>query len=108
MAFTESPGGGASKTGENADEITEMLMEPMNIADLPYKKGDDVLLLVHIVYRKAAQIAKQHGLNIVRNLIGSYITSLEMSGTSVTLLKMNYELTKLWDAPVDTPALRWS
>lgn len=102
----------------NADEITEMLMEPV-IADLPYKKGDDVLLFVngmggtplielYIVYRKAAQIAKQHGLNIVRNLIGSYITSLEMSGTSVTLLKMNNELTKLWDAPVDTPALRWS
>lgn len=102
----------------SADEITEMLLEPI-IADLPYKKGDDVLLFVngmggtplielYIVYRKAAQIAKQHGLNIVRNLIGSYITSLEMAGTSITLLKMNNELTKLWDAPVDTPALRWS
>ncbi len=101
-----------------ADEITEMLMEPI-ISDLPDKKGDGVLLFVngmggtplielYIVYRKAAQIAKAHGLKIVRNLIGSYITSLEMAGTSITVLKMNDTLCKLWDAPVDTPALRWS
>ena len=90
-----------------------MLMEPI-ISDLPFKKGDDVLLFVngmggtplielYIVYRKAAQIAKQHGLKIVRNLVGPYITSLEMAGTSITLLKMNDQLCKLWDAPVDTP-----
>ena len=101
----------------NADEITEMLMEPV-ITDLPFKKGDDVLLFVngmggtplvelYIIYRKAAQIAKQHGLKVIRNLVGPYITSLEMAGTSVTLLKMNDQLCKLWDAPVDTPALRW-
>ena len=100
-----------------ADEITEMLMEPI-ISDSPYKKGDDVLLFVngmggtplielYIIYRKAAQIAQRHGLKIVRNLVGSYITSLEMAGTSITLLKMNDQLCKLWDAPVDTPALRW-
>lgn len=101
----------------SADEVTEMLMDPI-ISDLPYKKGDDVLLLVngmggtplielYIIYRKAAQIAKQHGLKIVRNLVGTYITSLEMAGTSITLLKMNDRLCKLWDAPVDTPGLRW-
>jgi phosphoenolpyruvate---glycerone phosphotransferase subunit DhaK len=101
----------------SADEITEMLMEPI-ITDLPYKKGDDVLLFVngmggtplvelYIIYRKAAEIAKQYGLKIVRNLVGSYITSLEMAGTSITMLKMNDQLCKLWDAPVDTPALRW-
>jgi dihydroxyacetone kinase-like protein len=101
----------------SADAITEMLMEPI-IGDLPYKKGDDVLLFVngmggtplielYIIYRKAAQIAQQHGLKIVRNLVGPYITSLEMAGTSITLLKMNDQLCKLWDAPVNTPALRW-
>ena len=100
-----------------ADEITDMLMEPI-VADLPFKKGDDVLLFVngmggtplvelYIIYRKAAQIAQQKGLRIVRNLVGSYITSLEMAGTSITLLKMNDQLCKLWDAPVDTPGLRW-
>ncbi len=101
----------------SADEITEMLMEPI-LSDLPFKKGDDVLLFVngmggtplielYIVYRKAAQVAQQYGLNVVRNLVGSYITSLEMAGTSITMLQMNDQLCKLWDAPVDTPALRW-
>ena len=44
---------------------------------------------------------------MVRNLIGLYITSLEMAGCSITLLKMDDELIRLWDAPVKTPALRW-
>jgi dihydroxyacetone kinase-like protein len=44
---------------------------------------------------------------VVRNLVGSYITSLEMAGCSVTLLKADDELLRLWDAPVRTPALRW-
>lgn len=100
-----------------ADEIVEMLMEPI-IKDIPYKPGDEVLLFVngmggtplielYIVYRKAHQIATQHGLKVVRNLIGSYITSLEMAGTSITLLKMDEDMIKLWDAPVKTPGLRW-
>lgn len=101
----------------SADEITEMLLEPI-ISDLPFKSGDEVLLFVngmggtplielYIIYRKAAQIAKEHGLRIVRNLVGTYITSLEMAGTSITLLKMTDKLTKLWDAPVATPGLCW-
>ena len=47
------------------------------------------------------------GITIARNLIGNYITSLEMAGCSITLLKLDDELTRLWDAPVDTPALHW-
>jgi dihydroxyacetone kinase-like protein len=101
----------------SADEITEKLMEPI-LTDLPFKKGDDVLMFVngmggtplielYIIYRKAAAIAKAHGLKVVRNLVGSYITSLEMAGTSITLLRMNHRLCELWDAPVNTPALRW-
>jgi len=100
-----------------ADEIVEMLMEPI-ISDLPYKAGDEVLLFVnsmggtplielYIIYRKAYEIATKHGLKVVRNLIGPYITSLEMAGTSITLLKMDEDLIKLWDAPVKTPGLRW-
>ena len=99
-----------------ADEIVELLMEPI-LSDLPFKSGDDVLLFVnglggtplielYIVYRKAAEIAKRAGLNVTRNFVGSYITSLEMAGTAITLLKLDSELTKLWDAPVLTPALR--
>jgi dihydroxyacetone kinase-like protein len=100
-----------------ADEIVELLMEPI-ISDLPYRSGDEVLLFVkglggtpnielYIVYRKAAEIARRAGLKITRNFVGSYITSLEMAGTSITLLKLDGALTKLWDAPVLTPALRW-
>ncbi len=100
-----------------ADEITEMLMEPI-INDIPYKAGEEVLLFVngmggtppielYIVYRKAVEIAEKHGLKVVRNLIGPYITSLEMAGCSITMLKMDDDLLKLWDAPVNTPGLRW-
>ena len=100
-----------------ADEIVELLMEPI-LSDLPFRKGDNVLMFVnglggtpqielYIVYRKAAEIAKKAGLKITRNFVGSYITSLEMAGTSITLLKLDDQLTKLWDAPVHTPALRW-
>ncbi len=100
-----------------ADEITAMLMEPI-ISDLPYKQGDQVILFVngmggtplielYVVYRKAYQIAKDHGLTVARNLIGPFITSLEMAGTSITLLKVDDEMLKLWDAPVKTAGLRW-
>ena len=102
---------------KSADEIVEMLMEPV-IKDLPFKSGDEVLMFVngmggtpqielYIAYRKAHEIATKHGLKVVRNLVGSYITSLEMAGMSVTLLKMDDDLKKLWDAPVNTPGLRW-
>jgi len=102
---------------KTADEITEMLMEPI-IKDLPYKRGDEVLLFVngmggtppielYIVYRKAHEIAKKNGLKVVRNLIGPYITSLEMAGCSITMLKMDDDLLKLWDFPVKTIGLRW-
>jgi len=101
---------------KGADEITELLMEPI-ISDIPYKSGEEVLMFVnglggtplielYIVYRKAAEIAKKAGLKVTRHLVGSYITSLEMAGTSITLLKLDGDLTKLWDAPVHTAALR--
>jgi len=102
---------------KSADEITEMLMEPI-ISDIPYKAGDEVLMFVnglggtppielYIVYRKAHEIAIKHGLKVVRSLVGPYMTSLEMAGTSITLLKMDADMLKLWDAPVKTPGLRW-
>jgi dihydroxyacetone kinase-like protein len=82
------------------------------------QKGDRVLAFVnsmggtplcelYIVYRKLAEICEKQGLQIVRNLIGTYITSLEMQGCSITLLKLDDEMVRLWDAPVKTPSLRW-
>jgi dihydroxyacetone kinase-like protein len=53
------------------------------------------------------QICQGKGITIARNLIGNYITSLDMAGCSITLLKADDDLLKLWDAPVKTPGLRW-
>jgi dihydroxyacetone kinase-like protein len=100
-----------------ADEITEMLAIPI-IDDLPFQSGDRVLAFVngmggtpllelYVIYRKLAEILDGRGVQIARNLVGNYITSLEMAGCSITLLKLDDELTRLWDAPVHTPALRW-
>ncbi|HZK16834.1 MAG: dihydroxyacetone kinase subunit DhaK [Anaerolineaceae bacterium] len=102
---------------EPADKITEMLIDPI-VGDLPYKEGDEVLLFVnsmggtplielYIVYRKAVELLEAKGIKVVRNLIGPYITSLEMAGASITLLKMDEDLVKLWDAPVKTAGMRW-
>ena len=77
---------------EPADKITEMLIDPI-VGDLPYKEGDEVLLFVnsmggthlielYIVYRKAVELHETKGIQVARNLIGPYITSLEMAGAS--------------------------
>ena len=100
-----------------ADDVVEMLMEPI-LSDLPFESGDDVILFVngmgatpmielYLCYRKAAEIAEKHGLTIVRNLVGPYITSLEMAGLSITIMRADEQVVNLWDAPVETPGLRW-
>jgi phosphoenolpyruvate---glycerone phosphotransferase subunit DhaK len=100
-----------------ADEITEMLAIPI-IDDLPFQSGDRVLAFVngmggtpllelYVIYRKLAEILDGRGVQIARSLVGDYITSLEMAGCSITLLKLDDEFIRLWDAPVHTPALRW-
>lgn len=82
------------------------------------QKGDRLLAFVnsmggtpvselYLVYRKLAEICEQQGLQIVRNLIGPYVTSLDMQGCSITLLKLDDEMIQLWDAPVNTPSWRW-
>ena len=100
-----------------AAEIAELLAIPI-LDDLPFRRGDGVLAFVngmggtplielYVMYHELARICVDRGITIVRSLVGSYITSLDMAGCSITLLKMDDELTGLWDAPVRTPALRW-
>ncbi len=102
---------------KTAAEITELLATPI-LDDLPFRSGDSVLAFVngmggtplielYVVYNELARLCAGRGVKIARNLIGSYITSLEMAGCSITLLKLDDELTRLWDAPVNTPGLRW-
>lgn len=100
-----------------ASEIAELLVEPI-VTDLPYQRGDAVIAFVngmggtplielYLMYHEVDRILKGHGITVARSLVGSYITSLEMAGCSVTLLKADDEVVRLWDAPVRTPALRW-
>ena len=102
---------------ENADGITDRLLEPV-LADLAIGRGDKVLLFVngmggtplselYIVYRRAVQVLADAGAAVERSLVGNYITSLEMQGCSISVLRLDDELTGLWDAPVHTAALRW-
>ena len=62
---------------------------------------------LYLVYDELAQVLDQRGIEIARSLVGSYVTSLDMAGASITLLSVDDELLGWWDAPVETPALRW-
>jgi dihydroxyacetone kinase-like protein len=100
-----------------AREVAEQLIEPI-LADLDFTGGDGVLAFVngmggtpllelYLMYQEVATILDRAGVRVVRSLVGPYITSLEMAGCSVTLLKLDDEMLRLWDAPVRTPGLRW-
>jgi dihydroxyacetone kinase-like protein len=110
------PGRFREKIGP-ASKIAERLMTPI-IEDLPFSSGDRVLAFVngmggtplielYVMYNEVAKLADASGLKIERNLIGNYITSLEMQGCSITLLRLDDEMISCWDAPVNTPGLRW-
>jgi len=102
---------------KTARDIVEMLATAV-VEDLPFKAGDEVLAFVngmggtplselYIVYNDLSDFLEKKGIKIVRNLVGNYITSLEMQGCSITLLRLDEEMKRLWDAPVCTPGLRW-
>jgi phosphoenolpyruvate---glycerone phosphotransferase subunit DhaK len=69
--------------------------------------GGTPLIELYLAYNSVAKILDERGIVIDRSLVGNYITSLEMAGFSVTLLRLDATLTGLWDAPVHTAALRW-
>jgi dihydroxyacetone kinase-like protein len=100
-----------------AKEIAEQLLEPI-LSDLPFSSGDSViafcngmgaspLIELYLMYGEFKKILDGHGITVARSLVGNYITSLDMAGCSITLVKADDELVGLWDAPVNTPGLRW-
>jgi dihydroxyacetone kinase-like protein len=100
-----------------AREITARLAQTI-VADLPFRAGDRAIAMVnglggtplielYLVYRELEEFLKSAGVAIARRLVGNYITSLEMAGCSVTLVRADDELLSLWDDPVLTPGLRW-
>jgi phosphoenolpyruvate---glycerone phosphotransferase subunit DhaK len=99
-----------------AKDVAAMLVEPI-LADLDFTGGSGVLAFVngmgatpllelYLMYAEVSAILEKAGVQVARSLVGSYITSLDMAGCSVTLLKLDDELLRLWDAPVNTPGLR--
>jgi dihydroxyacetone kinase-like protein len=100
-----------------ARELAQMLLEPI-LADLDFTAGDGViafvnglgatpLLELYLLYGEVQAVLEKAGVSVARSLVGPYITSLDMAGCSVTLLRADDELLRLWDAPVRTPGLRW-
>jgi phosphoenolpyruvate---glycerone phosphotransferase subunit DhaK len=99
-----------------AAEIAQMLVEPV-LDDFEFA-GDGVLAFVngmggtplielYLMYNEVNRLLSKAGVPVARSLVGNYITSLDMAGCSVTLLRLDDDLLRLWDAPVQTPALRW-
>ena len=100
----------------SAREIAEQLMKPI-LTDLDFTSGPVIIMLngmggtplieLYLMYGEITKIMDKAGITVARNLVGNYITSLEMAGCSVTLLRADEELIRLWDAPVNTAGLRW-
>ncbi|QVI99396.1 dihydroxyacetone kinase subunit DhaK [Corynebacterium diphtheriae] len=100
----------------SADTITDQLLDPV-VEDLGLCAGERVIALVngmggtpsselYIVYRRVAERLGQLGVVVERSLVGNYVTSLDMQGASVTLMRVSDELLELFDTPVNTVALR--
>ena len=99
-----------------AAEIAEQLVEPV-LADLDFTGGPSIVLLngmggtplieLYLLYGEVATLLEKAGVQVARSLVGDYITSLDMAGASVTVLKADDEILRLWDAPVKTAGLRW-
>ena len=98
-------------------DIENKEWKDITLVDEPLQAGDQIIAFVnslggtplselYIVYKKLDELCEKHNIKIVRNLVGPYINSLDMQGVSITLTKVDEELLKLWDAPVNTPAIK--
>ncbi len=101
----------------SADAVVELLLEAV-AADLELRPGERVLAMVtglggtpqqelYIVYNHLHRMLEAQGVVVERSLVGDFVTSLDMAGAAVTVLRLDDELLRLWDAPVWTPTLRW-
>ena len=99
-----------------ARDVAELICEPI-LADLDFAGPDGAIVFVngmgatpllelYVMYAEVAAILEKSGVQIARSLVGPFITSLDMAGCSVTLLRADDDLLRLWDHPVNTPALR--
>ncbi len=100
---------------KSANEIAAMMTQII-VDDLPFKRGDDVVVLIsglgatpvmelYIVYDEVERLLKESGIHVYRPYVGNYFTSLEMQGVTLTVLKLDDELKELIDAPAQTMGL---
>lgn len=99
-----------------AKDIAASLVEPV-LADRDFTGGPAIVMLngmggtplleLYLMYGEVKALLDKAGVEVARNLVGNYITSLEMAGCSLTVLGADDEMIRLWDAPVNTPGLRW-
>ena len=100
----------------SARELATVALDAIG-ADLPVSSQDLLVMVngmggtplieLYLMFNEVRKYLEGRGARVTRNLVGNYITSLEMQGFSVTVGQLTDTLTRLWDAPVDTPALRW-
>ncbi|HEY9522772.1 MAG TPA: dihydroxyacetone kinase subunit DhaK [Thermopolyspora sp.] len=101
-----------------AGPVRELVGIAMDAIDEDLPLGDDTLVMVngmggtslielYITFAEVDAYLRGKGANVSRALVGNYVTSLDMQGFSVTVCRLNDELTRLWDAPVETSGLRW-
>ncbi len=101
----------------SADAIAEEICEAIT-GDLGAAARGNALLFVngfgatpsmelYLMYNAARKVFEKQGVTVVRSLVGSYVTSLDMAGCSITLSMLDDDTARLWDAPVRTAALRW-
>ncbi|SFB18406.1 dihydroxyacetone kinase subunit DhaK [Clostridium frigidicarnis] len=99
-----------------ADEITEQLVNRI-LEDMPVAKNEEVAVMInglsgtplmelYIINKKVQEMLEERGIKSYKTFVGEFMTSLEMAGCSVTLLKLDEELKELLDAKADTPALK--
>lgn len=100
----------------SADDVTDHLLDPV-LADLKLSEGERTIVVVngmgatpaselYVVYRRVAQRLKEAGVSIERSLVGNFVTSLDMAGCSVSVMRADDEDLALFDAPCHTAALR--
>jgi phosphoenolpyruvate---glycerone phosphotransferase subunit DhaK len=100
-----------------AKEIVATALDAI-LADQPLTAGDETIVMVnglggtplielYVVFNDVAAALADKGIVMARNLVGNYVTSLDMAGVSITVCKADADMLSLWDAPVNTPALRW-
>ncbi len=98
-------------------DMVQAILEDFSAKNLAVSNTEALLLVnglgatpameLYLIYNTAARLLSEHGIKIVRSLVGNYTTALDMAGASVTLCLLDDEIKTHWDSPVHTAALRW-